>query len=422
MSQRFTIDGSVELEAHLALVCEAALEGVQSLIGAAKLEGLVLGGGYGRGEGGVLIAKHGQQPYNDLDFYVFVRGSYPFNRRRYHHRLNQLGEGLSRDAGLHVEFKLETLERLRAQPISMFSYDLVAAHRVIFGGNNLFADCQRHLQAGTIPKDEATRLLFNRCSGLLLAKALIHQRSLSPDDSDFIGRNLAKAQLALGDALLTALGQYHWSVLERHRRLQHLESEIQNLTAKIEPQTGMPPQSNNLETLRSLNFGLGALGAIQELRRHHAAGLEFKLHPRRVEKSSAQFCEDHREIAAVAQRLWLWVESRRLLNQFSSVEEYALSAVRKCCHSPPARNLFLNLRTFGPGALLDAMAWRYPRERLFNSLNLLLWNDHASNAATATERQVVTPLTRFLQKQLRTSASEWGALVAAYQQVWPSYG
>jgi hypothetical protein len=54
MSTRFTLDGSVELEQHLAGVCDAVRDGVKALIPAAKLEGLALAGGYGRGEGGVL--------------------------------------------------------------------------------------------------------------------------------------------------------------------------------------------------------------------------------------------------------------------------------------------------------------------------------------------------------------------------------
>ena len=54
MNARFTIDGSDALEDHLARVCESAAEGVLNIVGKARLEALVLGGGYGRGEGGVL--------------------------------------------------------------------------------------------------------------------------------------------------------------------------------------------------------------------------------------------------------------------------------------------------------------------------------------------------------------------------------
>ena len=48
-------------------------------------EGEGLGGGYGRGEGGVLRSPESgeDQPYNDLEFYVFTRGSALIAERRF---------------------------------------------------------------------------------------------------------------------------------------------------------------------------------------------------------------------------------------------------------------------------------------------------------------------------------------------------
>jgi hypothetical protein len=59
------------------------------------------------------------------------------------------------------------------------------------------------------------------------------------------------------------------------------------------------------------------------------------------------------------------------------------------------------------------MAIRYPRERLLHALPLLLWNGEASREPEVTKR---------LQKQLRTEAADWAGLVAAYKQIWTSYG
>src|SRR5438105_4846760 len=82
-SARFTIDGSDALEAQLANICEQVAACVQSVIAVTKLEAIVLGGGYGRGEGGVLRMPRGDQPYNDIEFYVFLRGSRLWNQRKY---------------------------------------------------------------------------------------------------------------------------------------------------------------------------------------------------------------------------------------------------------------------------------------------------------------------------------------------------
>ena len=65
---RFTVDGSDDLERHLARICEKIAAGLRGLIPPRQLEAVLLGGGYGRGEGGVLRTSAGDRPYNDLEF------------------------------------------------------------------------------------------------------------------------------------------------------------------------------------------------------------------------------------------------------------------------------------------------------------------------------------------------------------------
>jgi rhamnosyltransferase len=377
---RFTMDGGVELENRLAGICEKVLGGVQASVPAEKLEAVVLGGGYGRGQGGVLKTNSGDAPYNDLEFYVFLRGNRVLNERSYHRPLEELGGGLSGEAGLHVEFKVDSLERLRRSPVTMFCYDLVSGHRILFGDEKIFAGCKHHLDATKIPLAEATRLLFNRCTGLLLAKELLKQPELSPDEADFVGRNLAKAQLALGDVVLVAAGKYNWSCLER-----------QNALAELTIQDAPP--------------------WMEKVRKYHAAGVDFKLHPRQISKSLADFQADHAFISSFALQVWLWLESRRLNRTFSSAHDYAFSGVAKCGGMPVWRNVLLNAKHFGAASILSPSAMRYPRERLLNSLPLLLWNEPLNDLRVK----------YFLQKELRTTASDWQGFVAAYKAVWPKF-
>jgi hypothetical protein len=56
------------------------------------------------------------------------------------------------------------------------------------------------------------------------------------------------------------------------------------------------------------------------------------------------------------------------------------------------------------------LAWaRYPRQRLFHALALLLWEP-----ATRSNPD----LSRRLRHELRTEAGDFAALVSAYQQLW----
>jgi hypothetical protein len=382
MNKRFTIDGSDALEKRLDSLCREVAQEVSRVIPALKLEALVLGGGYGRGEGGVLKTDSGDQPYNDLEFYVFLRGNRILNERRYRRALNALAEEISLDAGIHIEFKCDSIQRLKSSSVSMFTYDLVAGHRTVSGAPDVFQHCQHHLDSAAIPLSEATRLLFNRCSGLLLVREKLAQSTHTCDDADFIGRNLAKARLALGDAVLAVHGKYHWSCRERNRRLAQLSLS--------EPPPNFP-----------------------EIKKHHDAGVAFKLHPRRSSARANEFETLHCELSRLASDVWFWIESIRLQEAFFTPRDYSLYRSPKCPESSAWRNYLLNLKTFGLKAITDALAWRYPRERLFNALPLLLWEPAA--AAEPTMR-------RLLQKQLHTTAPDWSGWVAAYKSIWPNYG
>lgn len=377
-SQRFTIDGSAALEQQLQSMCAEVVARLRQCIPASTLTAIVLAGGYGRGEGGVLRTGAGELPYNDLEFYVFTAGNRFLNERKYGGLLLRLTESLSAEHGLHIEFKLDSLARLRGCPISMFSYDLVSRHRVVHGEPGLFSGCEHHLRADQLPAAEGSRLLLNRFTGLLLVKELLAGDRFSSAEADFSRRNLAKAQLALGDALLTHLGHYHWSCLERRRRLEAVAEQFPLLS---------------------------------DVRAQHVVGVEFKLKPFRSSESQAELAAAHQTICALGQKLWLWLEGRRLQRGFSNARDYALSPLQKWPANPAWRNWLLTLKSFGASGLLRRGAVRYPRERLFNSLPLLLWDNEPEPRAL-----------RFLQRQLHTAAADWAGLVGAYKNLWSSYG
>ena len=215
-----------------------------------------------------------------------------------------------------------------------------------------------------------------------MAGELLHRTSLTADESDFVGRNLAKVQLALGDALLVAEGKYHWDCLERARRLRELAVR-------------------------------GIQSLLQSVLSNHIAGVQFKLQPVRRTTPVEQFRSEHRQLTGLALEEWLWIENRRLQASFTNLREYSLSSDDKRIGGTVWRNLLLNLKTFGAAATLDRASPRYPRERLFNALPLLL-----SGGEAASQPETM----RYLQGQLHTRAEDWSGLVAAYKQLWSCYG
>jgi len=381
---RFTLDGDEALEKHLARICQLVHARVLiDIVPRRKLEAILLGGGYGRGEGGVLRTPEGDRPYNDMEFYVLVRGSVWLNERRYGAQLHALARQLSRVAGVEVEFKVLSLARLRRRAVTMFSYDLIMGHRWVYGHDGLLTGCEHHRRARDIPLHEATRLLMNRCSGLLFALERLQRPVFTADDADFVGRNLAKARLALGDTVLAATGRYHWSCRERERQLMLLGWS----------EWGSWPW---------------LAGVLQE----HRRGVEFKLHPHRSTASAGEMRAEWETVSTLAGRLWLWLENRQLARSFASPMEYVASSADKCPETPSWRNRLVNALHFGPAAFWAPGASRYPRVRLLHALPLLLWE----------------PATRFdagiqsnLRRELRTSAATFPDFVQAYALLWERF-
>jgi hypothetical protein len=218
---------------------------------------------------------------------------------------------------------------------------------------------------------------MNRASGLLFAKALLGKANFNSRDSDFVRRNIAKAQLALGDVVLTAFGRYHSSCRERHRRLE-----------KLEPSASAP--------------------WLEELLCHHAIGVEFKLHPFASAEPRDALLAEHAGVTESAGKIFLWLEERRLARSFASHRDYAFSAIGKHPDSRAVRNALINARAFG----LRSLSTRYPRERLLESLALLLWTPDALSDQAALRK---------LQSNLVTSKTAFASLVEAYRKIWTRF-
>ena len=370
---RFTVDGSDSLEEMLGQTCCKAAQSVRQAIPANLLLGVVLGGGYGRGEGGVLRLEGSDYPYNDIEYYVFLASGSRNNCQRYGKELEKAAHQMSQEAGVEVEFKVLTWSRLKHAGPSMFYYDLAHGHKVIYG--NLEADLSNsHHGRMPLPRSEASRLLLNRCSGLLFSLERLQRPEFTTDDSDFVARNIAKLQLAVGDTFLVHHGLYHSKASTRHERL-----------------------ANRWEIPA-------------EWVEAHKLALEFKLHPYRSTETHQGLTWKFADAAKLARHAWLWSESRRLNRSFASPEEYAFAPCDKCPEQRPLRNIAVNLKVFGLRSLATEPC-RYPRNRLYNALPLLLWPpEHASHRNNC-----------FLQNQLVASDSTFSGLIKSYVRLWERF-
>ncbi|MBR4170609.1 MAG: hypothetical protein IKR48_03055 [Kiritimatiellae bacterium] len=175
-----------------------------------RLRGVVLGGGYGRGEGGVFREGDDERLSNDLDFYVVTEDGVTAAE------IAAIGESLAPIAkcwsdrlGIDVDFcTAKTPWRLRHDQKRLMVQELLHGYVDVVGekGESLFRDVERR-EPSAFPWTEAVRLLVNRGAGLLLAR--------ESDDPAFVVRNLNKCVLGAGDAVLISRGEYRWRAVDR---------------------------------------------------------------------------------------------------------------------------------------------------------------------------------------------------------------
>ena len=206
---------------RIAELLDRALAGIAADIGALKLPALravVLGGGYGRGEGGVLRTEKGDGLYNDLDFFVFASGAGRALRARIDGALRELAGPWAAKLGVAVDFgPVKNCEALKKVASTLMFQELLRGWKPVWGAPEL----EKWIPAvgpRELPFSEAARLLLNRGMGLVFAGEYLRK---GDPDADFIVRNMNKALLGAGDALLIAAGEYRWRGEER---LEHFGS------------------------------------------------------------------------------------------------------------------------------------------------------------------------------------------------------
>ncbi len=204
-----------------------------------NLQAVVLGGGYGRGEGGVT-PDH--KLYNDMDFFVFPKhySSNELLKLQLHHLSVKWEQKLHIDVDFFLAPNANYLERNK---YTLMIQELLAGHQVIYGDEH-FLDHAPRLFWDELPWREGARLLLNRGSGLLLARRAINK----PREQNFVNRNIHKAMLGCGDAILLAHGEYKQHGIERMHILamqpdlppKLLEEYQKSLKFKYTPQLDAP--------------------------------------------------------------------------------------------------------------------------------------------------------------------------------------
>lgn len=320
-----------------------------------NLVALILGGGYGRGEGGVEILDGKELPYNDLDFTLAVRdtASVP------HAELDRISKEYAKQLKIHVDFSRPlTIAAIQNWPPWLMWYDLLNGHIILSGPQDVLTANAPDSVKAPPPPIEALRLLLNRGAGLLWAMRVARHVEPEPDRG-FVVRNYYKLILALGDALLIAHERFATPYRGRDSLLETLESD--------------EPKAHDL----------GLLSAYRD-------ALRFKFSPH--EFNDAVIDEAVlQEAAQLWARVMLLTERRRTGKTWDSMSAYAgdpmirEAAMHVATELP--KNVIRNLRC-------KRFSARHPREWLYREVSTLLmaappsadWSDRSATALAIWDR------------------------------------
>ncbi|MCB9800430.1 MAG: hypothetical protein H6757_06695 [Candidatus Omnitrophica bacterium] len=298
-----------------------------------NLIALVLGGGYGRGEGGVACIDGCEVPYNDLDLSLIVRKKKPSILPR----LNSIRDKYSDRLHIHVDFSCPlTIEELSHLPHWLMWKELIEGHQTLYGPADLLEKFTPVYLKKDLPPIEAARLLLNRGAGLLWALRIIRGVEPAPDQ-DFIPRNYQKCILSLGDALAIACRCHQTAYSGREAIVIPLLRDIPDLA------------------------GI-------HLENDYCKALEFRFRPQFYE-AGHYIEQDLQELAQKWGRVFLYVEKLRTGKKWTSLADYIRwSGIREHAQNRLKdwpRNLVKNLEN-------GRFSLKYPREFLFRQLPGLL--------------------------------------------------
>lgn len=328
----YAAHGSSEFNARLDDALRRIATDVQAALGE-NLVALILGGGYGRGEGGVFRDQGEEYPYNDLDLTLIVERKNSVDSNA----LAEISRTHEKELEIDVDFSRPlTLTDVREWSSQLMWQDLLNGHIVLSGPQDILQANAPAALRDPLPLIEATHLLLNRGAGLLWATRVV--RGVEPEpDPTFIKRNYFKVLHSMGDAISIAHHCFETPYTGRAERFRRLMDKAPNVAA----------------------LRLGDL--YEEAER-------FKFNPDHPPPVPL----DEENLAATARRwgeVLLYVESKRTQRNFDSPQAYVdWSGLREPGKSPVGewlKNIVRNAR-------LRQCSWRYPREALYRTLPELL--------------------------------------------------
>jgi len=216
---KLTIVGSSKLEASLSLVLDNIAKNIQQRIDENLYEAVILIGGYGRGEGGVVIIDNVEFPHNNFDFLVISKTISKDKEELLETQLSNIFNKHTKAINIEVEFSIMSSKKLKNMQPLVITYDMKYGHKLIVGDASVLVN-NKNFELDTIPAWDIRNLMVNRGTLLIINDLMLEKGDLSNSEKKIIIKHFIKAIIGYGDALLFHLGSYHYSYVQKNKLME----------------------------------------------------------------------------------------------------------------------------------------------------------------------------------------------------------
>lgn len=215
---KLTISGGDAVEEHAAALIGTAAKRILRFVPSRHLRALVLGGGYGRGEGGVTLRHGREMPGSPLSFYLFTDGLAVKQRLRLEREIDE-GLGRLRESyPVPIEFSTVDAARLTRYRVRLVWYELCQGHKVLAGHPLFLSRLSSRFRAEDLDPHDVADTLVNSGGLLLVNDVLISRGQLEERRRDVVA-HVSDALIGYGSALLFFMGAYDPGFEVRRRRM-----------------------------------------------------------------------------------------------------------------------------------------------------------------------------------------------------------
>lgn len=350
-AKKYTVYGSDALEARIESFLSVIAEKTDEIFDDGDLVALILGGGYGRAEGGVGVQDGKEKLFNDFDLFVIVNEMPSGKKALYSEKLAHLSEQLEGEIEIDVDFgPLKTLKDLRNLEPTLMMYELIQAHIVVLGDKNVLSGIGPR-EFEEVPFMEGIRLIMNRSAGLMLSRKAFRKSEINDVDREFISRNICKAIIAMGDVMLMIIGDYNCFYQGR------LELVAKHKDEAIFSRIGLSD--------------------------YYKRAIEYKFRPVDMDLSDESLEEWLEEIIEMAAQVYQVCFDHLAGKAIQSDVSGYLMQEDHSWNSPKdaAKNSIRTLREFGVKGMMNKWFMRNPRQRLYSTLPYLLFGNEQMGKA-----------------------------------------